>query len=641
MSITESPNHIDVELPLWLRVILVGFVCSHWYIFLHALALFEESNPFTSSLSIVYYALLGLALLGIFLVFIAWISPSNKYLVLGYLLIRKFRWIVSLLGISMVLLFVVNGKTITSISRLLIYLNAIFLVLIGKFLKPIPPGFRITLHRLPKWIVTFWAALFPIIVSLCTLYLGFNVKISDYRPRIWNDQVGYWHWARSFSYYGFGGGYNGWNELTARATFNPFAENGPFYPMIYGTIGWFFGWIAYLPILINMGLITIPLIVFMRVIKLNRKQIIMSGLLTTMLWPILLYLPTSMHESLNQAIAIIVASIFSYIILNNGVIKPYHKVGFLFFLIFASFIRLSWGILLLPLLFMIIKGNALQRLFISFLLSLLIGIAIIQMNSYLIPPAGNIIYTLIEGSISTGPKVLFDHFSNELQHLIFRERNRIDLVVVLQLMTLSIWNILSLFSLHKENRNSQTNHLQTTLRLNIYNLLAPLGMALFFYLVNGFHRILITHILVSALLLIVNKSYKPIYGIIIISVLAGLPFLNEYKQLKVNFIPDSKEFLESKALIEEYIVFDDNTYNPWCNTVLLPINKYNYHVTMIPPGIGVSPIIYPDTLEFPLKSKYLLFDTETFDSFSAIINTEILVSLEYVTLYQNLDADCP
>lgn len=641
MTNSRSIDRSEATLPTWFKLTISGLVFSHWYIFLHVLALAGETDPFNSPQAILYYALLIFILSGILLVFLIWIEPTNNLLVAGYLYLRKFRWLTTVLGIVLVALLIWNGKTITSLSRLLIYLNAIALSLSGIILKPVDSESIPPFPRFPKWITAVLMAALPATICLLILSFGFGVEFSHYRPRMWNDQIGYWHWARSFSYYGFGGGYNGWDELTARAAFNPFGENGPFYPAIYGSIGRLVGWTSSLPLMINMGIIAVSIFTFIYVAQLDRKQMLMTGIATILLWPVLLYMPTSMHESLNQAIAILMASIFFVLLLQKENTPPYQKIIFLAFTIFAAFIRLSWGLLFLPLFFLILAGKFPQRLIAASVLSAFLGVAIMQLYGLLVPPTGNIIYTLIESSISSGPGVFIRHITNELQHLIYSPKNRIDLIIVIQLLTLAIWSVLGIIRSKGKMEWRKSQQAQSTIYFNIYNLLMPLLMALIFYLVNGFNRILVTHILLSVLLLIAQKNYRPIAAILLIGVIAGQPYLSEFKQLKENFLPDSNEFIDSRNLIEEFVIFDEETDNRWCNTLLLPINEYNYHVSMIPPGIGISPIIYPESIEFPLKSKYLLLDQSTFNLFSDNINTELLVSLAHVNLYYNFDSACP
>ncbi len=502
-------------------------------------------------------------------------------------------------------------------------------------------------QSLKKWLFTIFIALLPALITLGILSFIFNVDITNFRPRIWHDQGSYWHWARSFSEYSFDVGYNGFDETIAPASFNHYAENGPFYQVIYGTTGKFLGWTNALPIYINMGLVSVALLIFMRATKLETKQIGHIGLLMTFLFPILLYLPTSMHESLNQAIAIVIASIFYLLLKEKEKISTFQKIIFILFLVIASLIRLSWAILLLPFFFMLLKGKTLKKLSISILLSAVLGYAVLKISSSLLPPTGNIIFELIYDSLTLGPSVLLNHIREQLSFLLSREKNRMDLVVTLQALILAIANLFYLARMLKK-RVSSTTFFQSSSFFNFYNLLTPLGMGIVFYLVNGFHRIFIPHIIISALLLIASKKYIPIYALLFFNIIASQPFISKYKATPANFLPDSKEFVDSRALLEKYVFFDTETDNSWCNTLLIPVHEYNKYVTMMPVGIGISPIISPDNLEYPLKSKYLLLDQESLARGAYIkyfpmesLDLELLDSLPHTNIYYNPASGCP
>jgi hypothetical protein len=265
-----------------------------------------------------------------------------------------------------------------------------------------------------------------------------------------------------------------------------------------------------------------------------------------------------------------------------------------------------------------------------------------QAYSYLVPPVGNSIYTLIGNALIDGPHVILDHAKGQLNRLIHYDR--MNLVVVFQLLTIAGWSGVNLYTMLKQKRIFLTI-IQSLQGFNFYNLVSLFVMGLFFYLVQGFHRIFVANILVTALLLIAHKKYKPIFAIVVLGVIIGQPFYIQYTQWKANFRPDTHELLQTQAIIEEFVRFDEETENRWCNTLLLPVEQYNYRVTLIPPGIGISPIVYPEELSFPLKSKYFLFDQNTYQVYSNRINTKHLASFyesyNIGDLYLNLDSDCP
>ena len=502
-----------------------------------------------------------------------------------------------------------------------------------------------------SWLLTIFVALLPTLLTIIILGGIFQVSVSNFRPRVGHDQDGYWHWARSFSEYGFNVGYNGFDETVAPAKFNHYAENGPFYQMIYGGIGQITGWHDSLPIYINMALIAIALVIFIRVAKLENGQILHVGALVTLLLPILLYLPSSMHESLNQAIAIVLASIFWYLYTQKKKQSHAQTLLFIAFIIFASLIRLSWAILFFPFFFMLLRGNLLKKTFLALLFSAILSYTVMRISSYLLPPAGNIIFELIRRSLTEGKHVFLEHLSKQLTPLLTKEKNQTDLVVTLQLLALTGWNFYYLFVEFKKNAKDSKikpfNFLYSLPLFNLYNLLTPLSMSLFFYLVNGYHRIFIPHILITALLLISRKKYFPVYTMLIIGLLGSAPFLRNYQSIPANFQPNSQDFIETRAILETHLIFDEENENAWCNTILIPTNLYHTYITMIPSGFGTPSIISPENLTNPLKSKFVLLDATTLTRGAYVkyfpldeLNLELLDSLPLAELYYNPGSGC-
>jgi hypothetical protein len=105
----------------------------------------------------------------------------------------------------------------------------------------------------------------------------------------------------------------------------------------------------------------------------------------------------------------------------------------------------------------------------------------------------------------------------------------------------------------------------------------------------------------------------------------------------------AKEFPQHASLqskFEEWIVFDTATSNPWCNTLLIPLAYYDHRLTIVPPGIGVSFITEDWVIKTPVKSKYLLFDQDTYERFADRLNVKLLGSTSIGNLYYNLDSGC-
>jgi hypothetical protein len=80
--------------------------------------------------------------------------------------------------------------------------------------------------------------------------------------------------------------------------------------------------------------------------------------------------------------------------------------------------------------------------------------------------------------------------------------------------------------------------------------------------------------------------------------------------------------------------------NRWCNTLLVRSDLFRYTFVTVPAGIGVSFAFTPARLSFPLKSRYLLLDSEGEARFRDRVRTRLLATTELGTVYLNLDARC-
>jgi hypothetical protein len=628
----------ETMLPLWIRITISGIVCSHWYIFLQTLPYADSLDRFFSFKALVLIALFCLILIDFTLLGLVWLTPSNKYLMMVFKYLRKKRWLVALTGIAILLVFIFSGKYPTSTRRIILYLNALILIPITVGINSPTPIKKLLRSRFFYWTLIILVALLPVIVSSGIINYIFHLNISDFHPTVWNDQIGYWNWARAFSQAGFQSGYNGWDESIAPAAFTPFGAGGPYYAMIYGTIGKIMGWSPALPIFVNMGLVAIALFLFALITNLDRKSLIVTGIVLITLWPISLFMLSSMHESMNHAIAIILAGVFFTQINGDKVKNSFIQIAIIVLLVLAAFFRITWGLLIFPAMLFTIKGKAKFRIIVSLILCVVLGVTILIIQGLMIPPTANIVYELLESTRLEGPSVLIQHAVKQISRLISHDLSR---VIVVQLLVVLLWSSIELYRKMKVEKLSISEATKTHHGFNVYNLGIIFFMSFVFYLAAGFHRVLFAPLLLSVLVLISDKNYKPVYAVVVVSIILSQPYLNLFRMSQDNFQPLKSEFLAEREQISDVLIFDENTENRWCNTVLVPSYKFNYFSTMLPAGIGVSPIIYPENLEFPLKSRYLLFDMQTFEKFSSEIDTSELTSIYKMTLYHNLDADCP
>jgi len=179
-------------------------------------------------------------------------------------------------------------------------------------------------------------AFIPSLLVIAILHFRYDTNIYEHVP-IWNDEVGYWHQAATFAAVGFQGGYYALDENPAPAAWTRFDVHGPWYPMIYGTIGRLLGeWELYTPVVINLLLYTLAVCVFIYTVQPNFVQLVVMGLILASAHPILLYLPTAMSEGLQAAVGLLIAAIFWRLLSRrvagdgNAVVMGYFAAAFLF-----------------------------------------------------------------------------------------------------------------------------------------------------------------------------------------------------------------------------------------------------------------------------------------------------------------------
>ena len=505
-------------------------------------------------------------------------------------------------------------------------------------------------YRFPRWLLILSVSIAPAAAIWLIFTFVFHASLHNFVPNTLNDQVNNWRRVLTFSEVGFNGGYYGPHELTAPLSQFRFDVIGPTFPILYGTVAHFVGWYTFSSIFFNMIIIGLALIFFMRVARLDQVQIILTGLLALTYWSILIFMPTVMQESLNHAIAISLAGFF-YILIDRQSASPrWVKCGAGGLLILASFLRASWGILLIPYFVLMLPGRFWVRLVIGSVASGLIVAVVILLLQYTSPPSNNTVLDALRSfseSFSSGVKNL----SNAIQQnfLTLEATLRATRIFPLQLaqhlgiIALDL-GIAALILLRKRNR-PESSHVGDELRLRervfqVYNLGMIILSGFALYLAAGFPRVFAAHLLVSLCIAIAFKRYTLILMVVVTNLLlaGGVGYdLAGYKN--DNFKSDPEERAALQTQVNQYITYDPNA-NPWCNTMLIPVNYYDSRLTLFPAEIGISFFWNAAKLTFPLKSRYLLFDNASYQKFQDKLNVHLMEHLPIGDLYLNQDANC-
>ena len=209
--------------------------------------------------------------------------------------------------------------------------------------------------NISRLILHIFVVIAPLLISMFLVNHFFDLSLNDFRASSYfNDEIDYWHMAKTFKEVGFKGGYYTLNEMPASIKFIHFGPHGPMYPIIYGFIGKAIHWEQYTPVLINIGLISISLVVFIYITKINNRRLGILVVLLSTFWPMLLYIPSNTQQSLHQSFAILFAGLFYKLLSSN---KPSRRLIFVLFglIFFASLVHFSWAILFFPFFFIRIK----------------------------------------------------------------------------------------------------------------------------------------------------------------------------------------------------------------------------------------------------------------------------------------------
>lgn len=484
-------------------------------------------------------------------------------------------------------------------------------------------------------------ALIPIALILLVVYGVWGVTLADYLPVFWNDATGYWLWIRQVSFYGLGGGYNYPDELMPVASFNRLGEGSPLYVYFYGLFGWLLGWRPHLPLLVNFGLLFAAVYGFARWARLETGQNLMLTLVLAVSWPVMLFAATTSHEPLNQAIGIAFAALFLRLRQEPPLSLPgalaVAAFGFL-----AGMVRLSWVILFPPLFYFLFRGSPARRIALSLLTSALLGLAIVQITGWLVPPVNNSIFAALQSE--HGPLFgMAQQFLAQVKKLVIKQTMTPALFTLFLLALVLTFQLQQLLSFFRQRMRLQAI-LKSQAAFDVYNLLMLVAAGFSLYLVNGFYRVFFAPLLTSLFMQIAQREYRPAWRVAVFSLLFAPVMLTgqgDWHGARLNYTSHPPELPILQARFEQFIAYDAAAESPWCNTILIPLRFYDARLAALPPGIGISYLQGP----FPqtsLRSRYVWLEEKDVRKLNpqSVERLQLLVELPEGTLYRNLDAPC-
>lgn len=460
--------------------------------------------------------------------------------------------------------------------------------------------------------------LVPAAVSLLLPALLMGSRLDAYTPA-WSDEVVYWHSALTFSQVGFDGGYYTHAEQPAPAAFSHFDTHGPWFPMLLGGIARLAGWYPQSVPFLNLLLLTAALALFVLLTRPDARQLLFTGLLMLVFWPVLLYAPSSMQEGLHQAAAALIALV--------------------------ALLRLTWALLLLPLL---AYGSGRARRLRLLLAGAGFAAALIQFQWLSAPYPYNFttrLLPILAASPVEGLSIWLQQFIGNLRRLtlgepleIVQRFQAIALVAALLVGRATASRVLvrarkRLFGESRLPAGEATFHL-----VNL-GLLLLLNLVLYDIFAWRDYRVLAPHLLLSALLLIAFRRLR-LAGLLIAGGALLLPaFVTTYRDLHhVHFTTDRAEIAAFASTIEPHVRYRPGAPSAWCNTILA--DDLPPLLLGVPPGVGFSVDSTMALVSLPPRSRYLLLKPENAARAAETAPLRRLESLQERGLYLNETAEC-
>ncbi len=488
---------------------------------------------------------------------------------------------------------------------------------------------------------------------LVSAYLGKDP--TDFIPFM-ADELYYWRQILTFSAAGFGGGYYTYAEAPAPAVFSHFGAWGPVFPLLYGLPARLTGWGLASGTAYNVAVIAGALALFVILTRPDGARLLALLLAVLTAWPALLYLPTAMQESLNQAIGIALAGGFAVWLRRDN---PPRWVGLLLgvSIFLAALLRTTWAFLFVPFFLIGLKEWTPRAVVLALAKAGALIAACFAVYGYWSAPYPlNFLATLARLAASAPGEALAEFGRN----LSFNVRTLLAPEMSTPLEALLHWQMLFLLAgcgvggillVGRRSGGFKPPLQEARLRVgpellfHAANLGLPLIVLLLLYTFGDWrdYRTLAPHLLASLCLLIARRRLAAAYLPILASLLLLPAFLGTFYEGRMpNYVIDRQRLIDFEDATREALIFQDGA-DGWCNTALVTSAVgFRPELAALPPGMGFS-MVFPsdiETFSLPPRSRYLLLDEATYAAWQDGLHVERLAELPFGTLYLNRDAAC-
>ena len=433
-------------------------------------------------------------------------------------------------------------------------------------------------RQLKKNFVAGLLILLPLLLVL--VIHGFNgLKITDFKPA-WGDEQWWWAQADAVSEFGKPLGYWGYNG--GRAAVGTFATWGPAMVLPYGLFGWLFGWNYSSYMFANVIFLSIATLIFILLTKVDLKGVVLLCICNLLLVVKNYYILTAMAECTRYALCIIGVGAIWY--LYN---HPKSHWGFKFIFLPIFLVYSTQAYLLFSIFFLFYMLCILQKVKPMYD----IGISIAAFGIFAFGSRAVL-------RLFSSPYVNVEHASlfvkigeniENMKNAVLEEKGFYSwyLIMYMAFCIFLIGWICMKRTLIKQDR--------ILCMLALLVLMAFLGGHIVLYNTTKWTLIrgLTIGVLIATFAVALLKNKIPAYALIFCIAVQNVSFF--YNDEQSIFLTDrfqatawEDSISEKKAILEQVLILDQNTNNPWENTVAT-YNAGDLDIALaIPTGFAVN-----------------------------------------------------
>jgi hypothetical protein len=454
----------------------------------------------------------------------------------------------------------------------------------------------------PGWAmkIIYWACasaflLAPLLLTFALLS-HLHADIRHWSPD-WTDEVNYWNETACFVGGGFNGGYTVVDERTASLPWDHFGPHGPGFALCYGLPARIVGWHPWSGPVFNLVAVAVASIYWLMAVRPTGQQLAIAVLLLGSFWPMLLYLPATMQESLHSAIALILSGLICRSLKKTDGLSFWLLLAFV---IVASLVRITWVLVLMPWACARCSGLSRRMRRLSLVAIVLAMPTLACAWQLLCSPYSNFLRsTLMLARQEPGLA-----FSTIVQRWVqgreafFSPTGDSQLEVLARYEMMAVV-IISLLAARFAWRAAVFSAL---------NLLIVANLCLVLYDVGDWrdYRVLTPHLLLSLFTLVGTTSGRWVLPIIAANLLFVTAFVTEFAtfyQDRLTADPAAIQLLADE--LAPFVNYDPHA-GPWENTLLIPSELESYTLLGVSRGVGISVIVNEQDEDVPVRSRWML-----------------------------------